>query len=373
MDLLWPLFRAHTVMRLVLVLMAWIVNGSRLAAVEQPWALLVASILMLLWSMFTSWMYVSTRRRQVWVFAADMVVTIALVLSSEWILGADIVNAHQLSVPGYWLAAAPVAIALWRGWIWGGIAAAVAGGAALLVDPNFAFTGLGPVLVLVLICVGVGYFVNAVRQTTAEREQMYMVAAGMAERQRLARVVHDGVLQVLALVEREGRQMGPRGAQLAREARQQEGALRALLQDTDIDVASPEPSDLTHRNLSVVLDRHSAPQVTISTPAGTVLVESGRASEIDAAVAEALSNIEKHAGHAAQAWVLLEREDNDIIVSIRDNGVGGTANQFEDAFQRGRMGMRHSIYGRLHDIGGVATLRTAPGRGVEWEFRIPVE
>lgn len=372
MDLLWPLYRAHTVLRLVLVVIAWIINGSRLTSVAQPWALLVASILMLLWSMFTSWMYVSTRRRRAWVFALDMVVTSGLVLSSKWVLGSDLLHTHQ-TVPSYWLAAAPVAIALWRGWLWGGAAAAIVGGVTMVVDPNFGINGLGPVLMLILICVGVGYFVNAVRRTTAEREQMYMVAAGMAERQRLARVVHDGVLQVLAMVEREGRHMGPRGAQLAREARQQEGALRALLQDTDIDVASPEPSDLTHRNLSVVLDRHSTPQVTISTPAGTVLVESDRASEIDAAVAEALSNFEKHAGRDAQAWVLLEREENEIIVSIRDNGVGGTADQFEDAFQRGRMGMRHSIYGRLHDIGGVATMRTAPGRGVEWEFRIPVE
>ena len=81
----------------------------------------------------------------------------------------------------------------------------------------------------------------------------------------------------------------------------------------------------------------------------------------------------KHAGPDAQAWVLLEWDDDDLIISIRDNGVGGTPEDFTAAADRGRMGMRHSIHGRLADLGGTATLRTAPGRGTEWEFRIPVD
>ena len=36
-----------------------------------------------------------------------------------------------------------------------------------------------------------------------------------AERDRLARPIHDGVLQVLALVQREGSELGGSGAQLA--------------------------------------------------------------------------------------------------------------------------------------------------------------
>ena len=52
----------------------------------------------------------------------------------------------------------------------------------------------------------------------------------MAERARLARAVHDGVLQVLTLVQRRGTELGGEAAELGRLAGEQEAALRALVQ-----------------------------------------------------------------------------------------------------------------------------------------------
>ena len=49
------------------------------------------------------------------------------------------------------------------------------------------------------------------------------------ERERLARDIHDGVLQVLALVGRRGREAGGEAAELGRLAAEQELALRALI------------------------------------------------------------------------------------------------------------------------------------------------
>src|SRR5690606_382056 len=57
----------------------------------------------------------------------------------------------------------------------------------------------------------------------AERE------AATRERERLARGIHDSVLQVLALVQRRGAELGGEAAQLGRLAGEQEATLRALV------------------------------------------------------------------------------------------------------------------------------------------------
>ncbi|MFX4272743.1 MacS family sensor histidine kinase [Propionibacteriaceae bacterium Y1685] len=374
MDLHGPLFRAYAMLRLILVVLAIVINLFRINEVAHPVALIVMCVVMLLVSIGASILYALPEQRKLWVFLVDMIISIGVVLCSLWVLGPQLTTTGASpSIGVYWAVGAPLAVALWRGWVWGALAGVLIMIAEFVVAPELTPGSVIDKFLILLACVSVGYFTSMLRATTHEREQMYAVAAGMAERQRLARIVHDGVLQVLAMVEREGRVLGPRGMRLARAAHEQEGQLRALLQDTDIDVTAPDSLDVTHHNLSVILDKHSMPGVTISTPAGTILVESGRAREIDAAVAEALTNVSKHAGPQAQAWVLLEREGDEIVISIRDNGVGGTLTQFGDAVDRGRMGMRHSIHGRLADLGGTARVRTAPGQGVEWEFRIPVD
>lgn len=373
MELHIPLFRAHALVRGVLLLLALIINGVRLPTAEHPLLLIMVSVIMIAMTVITGWCYVSADRRRTWVFVADIVITIALIASSVPILGDGRAGDEFGSVVPFWSGAAAIAVALWRGWLPSLLAALATMIADVAVAPQLDAVVLGQNVVLLLACLTVGWFTSQLRTTTREREQMYAVAAGMAERQRLARIVHDGVLQVLAMVEREGPALGPRGMQLARAAHQQEGQLRALLQDTDIDVTAPDQLDVTHHNLSVIIDRHAVHGVTISAPAGNVMVESSRAREIDAAVSEALSNVVKHAGPDARAWVLLEREGDELIISIRDNGVGGRAEDFATAAARGRMGVQHSIHARLADLGGTATLRTAPGQGTEWEFRVPVE
>lgn len=370
-DLHVPLFRAHLVVRVVLMVLAIGLDLVRLGRAVNPVLVIICCVAMVVITGLTAVLYIDERRRRPWVFVVDVLITVALILISPLALGPDLIAESVASTVPYWSAAAPLAVALWRGWGVSTLAAGVVAGASLIAEPAINPRVVADQVLLLLLCLTVGYFTSRLRITTREREQMYAVAAGMAERQRLARIVHDGVLQVLAMVEREGRALGPRGMRLARAAHDQEAQLRALLQDTDIDVASPS-IDVTHTNLSAILDKHASHSVSIATPAGTVLVEPHRAIEINAAITEALTNVTKHAGPDAKAWVLLEREGEELIISIRDNGRGGTPAEFAAAADRGRMGMRHSIHGRLADLGGSATLRTAPGRGTEWEFRIPV-
>src|SRR5690554_4937612 len=104
--------------------------------------------------------------------------------------------------------------------------------------------------------------------------------------------------------------------------------------------------------------------------AGQVMVPRLVVDEVEATLAEALTNVDKHAGEGAQAWVLLDQEtDDEVIVWVRDNGVGMSAEQVTDASARGRMGIRDSIVGRMSSLGGSAMLKSSPGLGTEWELR----
>jgi signal transduction histidine kinase len=91
------------------------------------------------------------------------------------------------------------------------------------------------------------------------------------------------------------------------------------------------------------------------------------------AVGASLANVEAHAGRAARAWVLLEDEGAELVVSIRDDGVGFAPHRLAAAVAEGRIGVSRSITGRLHDLGGTAVVTSAPGAGTEIELRLPRE
>ena len=67
------------------------------------------------------------------------------------------------------------------------------------------------------------------RRAHAELERAARLAASLEERERLSRQVHDGAIQVLALVARRGREIGGETAELAELAGEQERALRRLV------------------------------------------------------------------------------------------------------------------------------------------------
>jgi signal transduction histidine kinase len=77
-------------------------------------------------------------------------------------------------------------------------------------------------------------------------------------------------------------------------------------------------------------------------------------------------------GEQAPAWVLLERLDDRVVVTVRDVGPGIAAGRLEQAEAEGRLGVSSSIRGRMADLGGSADVVTAPGQGTEWELSLPI-
>jgi len=101
------------------------------------------------------------------------------------------------------------------------------------------------------------------------------------------------------------------------------------------------------------------------------VLTAARARELAAAVGAALANVAAHAGEAARAWVLLEDDGDEVVVSVRDDGRGMPAGRLSEAAADGRLGVAASIEGRLRELGGTMAVESTPGAGTEVEMRVP--
>ncbi len=207
------------------------------------------------------------------------------------ILGTALFTRDYLSLPVYWAVCAPLAVATSEGAVRGAIAGGAVAGILEVVTPASQPILWSWVVVYGLLGAGVGVLGNLLLASMGERDRAFAETASLGERERLNRIVHDGVLQVLALMEREGPGLGPRGVTLAALAREQESRLRVLLLDRSVGLPTTDEVDVT-----AMLDRHESSTVTVSAMAERVIVSSHEALEIDAVVTEILANVAKHAG-----------------------------------------------------------------------------
>ena len=111
-------------------------------------------------------------------------------------------------------------------------------------------------------------------------------------------------------------------------------------------------------------------RITVSCPATPVLLPAMTATALNGAVAAALDNVARHAGPDARAWVLLEEEEKHVTLSVRDDGAGFGAGRLAVAAAEGRLGVSHSIAGRVREVGGTVSLTSSPGLGTEVELRV---
>jgi signal transduction histidine kinase len=260
--------------------------------------------------------------------------------------------------------------AIWRGWRGGLVAALVVAASDVIEIGGFARMSasgtVNNIVLLILAGLIVGYAVEVLRAGQAQLTAAAAQQAATAERERLARDIHDSVLQVLGFVHRDGTQRGGAAADLARLAGEQEARLRALISN-----GAPGPTLSGEADLRAALSRHAGARVNISCPAEPVLLPAGQVAALEAATAAALDNVRRHAGDEARAWVLLEDEPDRVTVTVRDDGPGIEPDRLEAARAAGRLGVSASIRGRIEEIGGTVEIVCPPGEGTEIELRVP--
>jgi len=307
-------------------------------------------------------------RRPAWVLT-EIAVVVGLVLSTAFVASGDWIAANQSLPTTLWATNATISAAILFGPMGGMLTGVVVMslGAVLRGHVTVDLARNATIVIELAVGLAVGMAAQTARRAHAELERAARLAAVVEERERLSRHVHDGVLQVLALVARRGREIGGPTQQLADLAGEQERALRRFVVSGEPAIRTAgEPADL-----GPMLRRRAADRVSVSVPAHPVLLDAAVADELCAAVGNALDNVDAHAGPDARAFVLLEDLGETVTVSVRDDGVGITDGRLAEAAAQGRIGVAKSIVGRLDWLGGRATLHTGEGLGVEWELTVP--
>lgn len=339
-------------------------NVYRAGNFERPALGLACVLAMVVWTAFTLVAYADPSRRRAWLLGVDLVVTVWLLALSPVVKGAG----FNASVPGFWAVCVIFAWAIQYHWRGGLFASVCVAATDLAVRDHITQTNYGNIFLLLVAGPIVGFMCESLQLMARERDAAQRASVADAERARLARTVHDGVLQVLAMVQRRGAELGGEAADLGRLAGEQEQVLRTLIRSQDA-VSSTSP-DATADLAAALAALGARGQVTVATPGTPVELPAAVVAELRAVVSACLDNVVAHVGAHAPAWVLLEAFPDRVEVSVRDEGPGIADGRLEQAAAEGRLGVSESICGRVAELGGTATLTTGAS-GSEWELVVP--
>jgi signal transduction histidine kinase len=363
-----PLWRAIAVYRIVALVYVAILDVGNVHLYARP--LLVWPILAVTagWTVFTTYAYADPARRRPPLLVADLLIVMGVMASSVAVVGRSALESGKPTLAVAWHVAPVIAWAVAGGRRWG-ITAALAMGATDLVvrahyDDQATYTGI---VLMLLAAYAVGTLVRLAEASQIRLQRAIELEAATRERERLARDIHDSVLQVLALVQRRGAGLDGEAGELARLAGEQEVALRAL-------VTGPTASavdDNAEVDLMILLGPYASAMVSIAAPAAAVRLPGRAAQELAAAVAAALDNVVRHCAPGTRAFVLVEDEPAEVTVSVRDEGCGIAPERLAEAAEQGRLGVAQSIRGRMADVRGTARITSTPGAGTEVELAVP--
>lgn len=377
MGLEAALWRAVAVFRAAALAYAAALLAARTPDNTRPALGWVLIAVMAGWTVISWYAYSVPRLRDCgrgWpLLGTDMAVAAGCLVASQAVVPPSALRAGAATVPTVWVAGAVLAWAVSGGRRHGpvgallisGCAALVVGGIDVAIRGRFTQATVNGAVLLLLSGVVVGHVVQLATVAEERLQRAVELEAATRERERLARRIHDSVLQLLALVQRRGAQIGGEAAELGRLAGEQEATLRALIA---LKPAAPADGLV---DLTELLSRYATAGVSVAAPATPVRLPELVADEVAAAVGSALDNVRVHCGVSAPAWVLLEDEDSTVTVTVRDEGPGIPDGRLAQAEAAGRLGVAQSIRGRVRDLGGTVTITTGPGHGTEVELRIP--
>ncbi len=303
--------------------------------------------------------------------------TNASILSSYWflflelgigvtlLLGDGMVyqQTRAQSLPWAWPAAGVIAVGVCLGQRAGILSALLVGGTSLFVESTVLDRS---VLVSAFSKIGLWLLVGSIAGALTQRLRLAEREISVARtREEVARELHDGVLQTLAVIQRRSDDPA-----LSNMAKDQENSLRLYLADSRaVAMTASEPAGLetTLRETAAGSERlyDLTVQVIVTPdcpdrpdlPAPLIHALAG-------AVKESIANASKH-GDASKVTVFAEPSERDqdrygLFVSIKDDGAGFIIDEVVEG-----IGLARSIRGRITEQGGTVELKSRPGRGTE--------
>ncbi|WP_415925500.1 MacS family sensor histidine kinase [Streptomyces sp. ME19-01-6] len=398
-----PLWRALTAYRVLTLLYALTLYAYAYDNYHHPLGAGAYMAVLTVWTALTVRMVSSAERCTLRFLVGDLTVAVVGILLTPLVDTHDRIAEGTPTLPSIWTAGAVLGFAIKGGWRWAAWASTVVCAANIIERGGFAQDAVHMLMLVWVASVAIGYVVEVARASERTLARALRIEAATRERERLARDIHDSVLQVLAMVQRRGAAIGGEAAELGRMAGDQEIALRTLIstgpatgpaapvmarraadsgdaaEPTGIallTVAADAPAgggatEGERPDLLALLARHAGSRVTLSGPGTAVSLPAEAATELAAAVGAALDNVRVHVGEDAHTWILVEDEPDAVTVTVRDDGPGIPEGRLADAEREGRLGVAQSIRGRLRDLGGSAEWISAPGQGTEVELRVP--
>jgi len=196
----------------------------------------------------------------------------------------------------------------------------------------------------------------------------------MDERERIAKELHDGIIQSLFAVG-----MGLQGTALMASSpetgRRIESAVEELdrvIRDLRNYIFGLRPGILADRQLDQALrvlaedmQKGSNIAVEVSVDTGLAAALSGRSADIVQMTREALSNVTRHA-QATKAAISLSRRGSTAVLTIEDNGVG-----FDPSSGSIGSGMGN-LRGRASTLGGNLEVTSQAGKGTKLHINFPI-
>ncbi len=248
-------------------------------------------------------------------------------------------------------------------------------GQLLLLDPRNSEPGMAVPLLQAIVRQG-GPVIYSVYLTHRLRSHV-----GAVERARVARELHDGVIQSLIGLEMQvdvlrrqpasTENVPEELARIQRLLRQEVLNLRELM-------AQMKPVDLgPHRLLDFLaatvdrFGRDTGMTARFISPLEEIRLPARVANEVARIVQEALTNIRRHS-HARAVIVRLDARDGSWLLVISDDGRGfdfsGRLNQAQlDAARQGPLVIKE----RVRSIGGGLWIESPPGKGARLEITFP--
>ena len=196
----------------------------------------------------------------------------------------------------------------------------------------------------------------------------------MEERERIAKELHDGIIQSLFAVG-----MGLQGTALMARSPDVTGRIETAVDELDKvirdlrnyifglrpGILADRQLDQALRVLAEEMQARSSATVEVDIDAALAASLSGRSSEIIQLTREALSNVARHS-QATRASLRLARRGSEALLVLEDNGVGFDTSSDSNGF--GMSNMR----ARAEHLGGTLDVESESGKGTTLRITFPI-
>ena len=249
---------------------------------------------------------------------------------------------------------------------------------------SFAPVMVGGLLLLFLVQVPLAWsMARGLRQGQAEREHLLQRAidASEAERRRIARDLHDGVVQSLAGVSyslaaaADRLDGGAGGAEVGAALRQAAADTRRSMRDLRSLIVEIAPPNLHDEGLDSAVGELVAPLAAEGVETA-VDIDDAAAPSADAqtllyrVAQEAVRNVSAHA-NATRVSVSLTRDNGAARLVVADNGRGFSPDRLEQRREEGHLGLT-LLTGLVAEAGGRLVVASTPGEGTRLEAEVPI-